>query len=337
MRTLREQGHDAWMVLFHSEEGPPEQGEPVIVASKEDLENPAWWKSQSPDAAILNFWGAARWEGVRAAAREATPHLLEKLDTAGIYSPRIWWGRYLYEGYWQSRDAGFSALVAAARFFVRTCALGLMPGLLDNQRAEYLARMPVLAAECPLAVERTKRYLRTFGGRGTRVVCIPHPVDETDLAGAGAIAKENKIISVGRWEAHQKNFPLLMEALGQFLAVHPDWSADIFGKLPADAGSRLAAQPDEVAKRITLAGPVPHEELARHYGAARIFFMSSRHESFNIAAAEALCCGCSVVGQPGIASVHFFTGRKSGTTSSNYSAGALLDALSSEAESWRQR
>ncbi|HWB58056.1 MAG TPA: glycosyltransferase [Chthoniobacteraceae bacterium] len=335
VRTLREQGHDAWLVLLPSSEGPPEKDEPVIIASREELESPAWWKAQAPEGVILNLWGALRWERIRESAREATPRLLEKLDTAGIYSPAIWWWGYFYVGYWGLREAGSFPPVAALKSLIRTCALWLGPGLLDKKRAQCLARMPVLAAESPLAVERTKRYLRAFAERGTEVVCVPHPVDDRSLAGVMGVPKENKVISVGRWQTYQKNFPLLMETLGKFLGIHPGWSAEIFGQLPADAEARLTALPAEIASRILLAGTRPNEELARHYAAARIFLMSSRHESFNIAAAEALCSGCSVVGPPDIASVHFFTGRRSGSASSCYSPGALLDALCAEAEAWR--
>ena len=335
VRTLREMGHDAWMVLFPSDEGPPDEGQPVIIATKEQLEDPAWWKAQAPDAVIMGFWGATRWEGVRAAARQATSRLFEKLDTAGIYTPEIWWWRYFYVGYGHEIDAGVFAPLAAARIFARSLALQILPGLLDKKRVECMGRVPILAAETPLAVERTKRYLRTFGGKETLVTCLPHPVDaEGDLARAGTDGKQNKIVAVGRWETHQKNFPLLIETLALFLSVHPEWSAEIFGTLPADSAARLATLPAGVVSRITLAGQASHAELARHYGEAKIFFMPSRYESFNIAAAEALCCGCGVVGWAAIASIPFFCGRKSGTPAYGYSAKHFLDALEAEAGAW---
>jgi glycosyltransferase involved in cell wall biosynthesis len=210
----------------------------------------------------------------------------------------------------------------------------MMPWAHDKMRAKHLAGIPVLAAESPVAVERTREYLRAFGGHKTNVVCVPHPVDEKDLQTDTPVERGNRIIAVGRWETWQKNFPLLLETLGRFLAAHPGWSAEVIGKLPGDAAAQMGKLPGDAAARITLAGPVEHRLLARHYRASKIFLMSSRHESFNIAAAEALCCGCAVVGPSQIASVVFFTGRKSGTAAGEYSAAGLLGALETEAAAW---
>lgn len=337
VRTLRDMGYDAWLVAIYSEKGTRRDGEPVITATLEQLHDPAWWKSQNPAAAILNLWGASRWDGIRAAARQATPLLLEKLDTAGIFSPRHWFLRYIYEGYWQSRDSGTPAAIAAMKNFFRACILFLLPGMLDKKRVACLSRMRAIAAETPVAAERTRLYMQSFGSPHANVLCIPHPVDTGSLSTQHAAPeKENIIISVGRWQSYQKNFPLLMQVLPGFLASNPEWSADILGALPADAGARLASLPPDVASRIRLRGPLPHAELGDYYRRAKIFLMSSRFESFNIAAAESLCCGCSVVGSPHIASIPFFTGRNSGTPAANYSAGALLAALETEAAAWAQ-
>ena len=332
--TLRSMGHDAWLVLLRSDELPSGK-EPVIAASQEELEDPQWWKSHSPDAVLLNLWAASRWEGVRTAVRQATPRLIEKFDTSGIFCPDIWFGRYLYEGYSHRRDAGRSALRSALTVFARACLLKAMPGLLDKKRVECISRMPVLTAETPLAVERTKRYIRMFGKPVPRVVCMPHAVDETELRSIAGVVKENKIVSVGRWDAHQKNFPLLLEALHRFLALYPDWSADLPGKLPDGAEELTAKIPKEILARINLPGFTQREELSGFYRKSKIFFMSSRHESFNIAAAEALCCGCSVVGSAAIASVPFFCGRKSGTPVAHYSVKSMVDSLCVEAEAWK--
>ena len=67
---------------------------------------------------------------------------------------------------------------------------------------------------------------------------------------------------------------------------------------------------------------------------SKIFLMSSRHESFGIAAAEALCAGCSVVGPPHIPSVPWFCGSDSGTVATTYSKTGLGDALEAEASAW---
>ena len=66
-----------------------------------------------------------------------------------------------------------------------------------------------------------------------------------------------------------------------------------------------------------------------------MFLCTSRQESFLIAAGEALCCGCSVVGDARIASMPCFAGMSSGTTSCDSSVDNLRDALTAEINAWQ--
>jgi glycosyltransferase involved in cell wall biosynthesis len=332
--ALRSMGHDAWLVALKASSQVPVADKPVIVATKEELEDPAWWKNQAPYGVIMNFWGATRWEGIREAARQSTPRMVEKMDTAGLFSPRIWMRRYVYENYYRARDAGRSPLPSLFITLVRSCIVGAFPSLLDKRRAVCLSKMAGIAAESPIAAERTRRYIGTFGQAVPKVVFIPHPVEMADFQPSEDYQRQNKIVAVGRWKTFQKNFPLLLKVLHHFLITHPDWSADVMGGLPDDAEKKLLDFPPEISSRIKLVGEVDHTTLARYYQASKIFFMPSRHESFNIAAAEALCCGCSVVGSVEIPSVPFFCSFNSGTPASSYTTANLLDALSAEADEW---
>jgi hypothetical protein len=78
----------------------------------------------------------------------------------------------------------------------------------------------------------------------------------------------------------------------------------------------------------------PHREVGAICQRSKIFLMTSRTESFNIAAAEALCCGCSVVGPVEIASVPFFAGEASGTVACRQRRSHFLDALGAEVQAW---
>jgi glycosyltransferase involved in cell wall biosynthesis len=334
VRALRSLGHDAWLVALKGPSHVPSKDKPVIVAAKEELEDPAWWKKQAPYGVIVNFWGAAKWEGIREAVRQATPRLVEKLDTDGFFSPRIWFWRYSYESFFCELDAGHSVFLSLLTTLIRSCIVGSFPGLLDRKRVVCLSKIPRIAAESPIAAERTRRYIRTFGQYESKVVCIPHPVDMADFQAPGDCQRENKIVAVGRWGTYQKNFPLLLKVMHRFLKTHPDWSANILGGLPVNAEKQWKRIPTEISSRIKLAGKVDHPTLAKYYLTSKIFFMPSRYESFNIAAAEALCCGCSVVGSGAIPSVPFFCSSNSGTPSSDYTANNLLDALNAEADEW---
>jgi glycosyltransferase involved in cell wall biosynthesis len=198
--------------------------------------------------------------------------------------------------------------------------------------ARSMALMPALAAESPIAAARIERFLRRFGCTATKVHTLPHPVADDYMQVDGTEERHNRIVSVGRWDAYQKNFPLLLRTLEGFLGSRPDWSADVIGNLPK--GWSASGLGPGLRERIRCYGRLPHREISAHYQRSKIFLMSSRYESYNIAAAEALCCGCSVVGPGDIASVPFFVSKSSGTTACRPSPTHLLDALRAEVEAW---
>lgn len=101
------------------------------------------------------------------------------------------------------------------------------------------------------------------------------------------MTKKNQIISVGRWESYQKNFPLLVKWLSTFLDENPDWTSLVVGSgLPEKSPH----------PRISLSPFLAAHELSRQMQSSKLFLSSSRFESFGLAAAEAACCGCLPVG-----------------------------------------
>ena len=333
--ALRSAGHDAFFVALGDQQDPGDR--PLKVVSRKVMADPGWWKAQQADAIILNTWSATRFHDIRSAALSTGCPVIEKMDTDGVRSPRVWFWQYVVENWSANRD--HSSLLrrsfAAPLAIFRACVLWSFPRLLDARLAAVMAGTPILAVESPIAVERIKRFIRDRGEPVPRLVCIPHAVNEQFRHSTESI-RTNKLIAVGRWAAHQKNFPLLLKVLDGFLRLHPNWSAEVVGGLPEDAESQIARLSSGSRKRIEFAGRVSHQELAPHYQTARIFVMTSRFESFNIAAAEALCCGCSVVGPAEIPSMPFFARESSGSLASRNSYAHMLDALCAEAEAWRQ-
>jgi glycosyltransferase involved in cell wall biosynthesis len=336
-RSLRQLGMDAWLVVFGPELTQSEDLEkPLIYAPIEMLEDPAWWKSQAPYGVVTMLWGASRYARIRSAVLQATPRLIEKLDTDGVKSPRVWFSDYVRVVWVHLMDHGKPLQRALAPFiaFARAVALYLFPGLLDRKLVTGLAAIPVVAAESPIAVERLKRWSRGLGVTPPRMACIHHPVDYEQLLQGPPVERKNKIIAVGRMQSAQKNLPLMLEVLEEFLRVYPDWSAEIIGRLPDNLDSLLAPIPPETRKRIVFTGPVPHDDLGAHYRSSKIYLMTSRHEAFCNTASEALCCGCSVVGPVDTAGIPFVTAYGSGTVSCRQTKEHFLDALCAEVESW---
>jgi glycosyltransferase involved in cell wall biosynthesis len=104
--------------------------------------------------------------------------------------------------------------------------------MLDRRMAASMGMLPVVAAESPIASARIKRFILNLNCRLPRTVTIPHPVADEYMRIDQNVARENRIICVGRWQTYQKNFPLLIEVLTHFLAEHPAWCADVVGPTP---------------------------------------------------------------------------------------------------------
>jgi hypothetical protein len=93
-------------------------------------------------------------------------------------------------------------------------------------------------------------------------------------------------MAVGRWESYQKNLPLLLLTLRSFLGKNQTWEALVVG---------TGLPPDFSHPRIRFSSPLDPAALASEMRSSKIFLSSSRYESFGLAAAEALACGCVLV------------------------------------------
>lgn len=309
----------------------------IRLCSLHQATDPQWWLSLKPWAVVTNTWGAPRYASIRQAILGATPRLLDRLDTDGARSPNICLPSYLYRDWSSHRDSCklISRKLAFWQAVGQAVTMKSLPGLLDKRMTASLAAIPVVTAESPIATERMKRHQRRFGYSGTNIHCSPFPVALGQLVNLPLDKKQNRVISVGRWESHQKNFPLLLRVLNDFLAVHQDWDAVLPGRSHLQEENLLRRYCAQTRNRIKIPGPLPNAEIQRHMAGSKIFLMASRHESFGIAAAEALCLGCSVVGPAHIPSIPWFCGSDSGTVAATYTKNGLVDALAAEAKAWK--
>jgi glycosyltransferase involved in cell wall biosynthesis len=336
VRTLRSMGHDAWLMALYDPGQTLGPDKPVIRATMKELEDPAWWQKQQPDALIIGTWSATRFEAIRTAALSLKKPLIEKLDTDGVKSPKIWFSRYLlrdavnynYSDPWHRKAKAFLKAVS------RTVVVFAFPGLLDKKMVKGMSRVAVFAAETPLAVARVKRFLRLFGAAPMpRVVTISHPVNTSQMRLLPGDLKENIVVAVGRWDDAVKGWPLLVEVARRFLAIRPDWKMVVIGGLPRFS-AKVRKEILSLQDCLLLTGPLEHQQLSEWNRRAKIYLLTSHCETFNIAAAEALCCGCSVVGPSQIASASYFAGCQSGTPSYLRTPDHMTDALVAEADEW---
>ena len=331
---LRKMGVDAWLVAL-GDSTTLTEGQPALPITRAEMEDPAWWKAQKPDAVVLSTWSAPRYDAIRKAALAATPCVVERLDTSGNRSCRLFprpcfiqsWG-----GYWDKFPpyAKWLAWVPAA---ARTALFYSFPQLLDKKMAVTMKQLPGAIAESPIATERMQKMFETFTGSRQRMEMIPHPVNDSILY-YDDTPKENVIITVGRWASAQKDYPLLKKVLRDFLERHADWKAIVVGKGVPEADRNAGAGTEEWHRRIAFHESLAHEQLVPEYRRAKIYLMVSRYESFCIAAAEALCCGGSVVGSADVPTSYYFAQSESGMVSPVRDLRSFSTTLDAEVKHW---
>ena len=330
--SLRELGFDAWFCSIAGDTAPPNK--PFIPVTREQLGLSGRWQNQNPDAIILNTWSAPRHDDIRRAALSVGRPLIEKLDTDGVKSPRIYPFHSLRRS-WVNYDLRHpirSALPRKAEALARFLATYLFPSLLDRKMVACMESVAVYAAETPLATARVQRFLRMYNADPMPlVVTIPHPVNTRHMGFSPTDSKKNQVIVVGRWDDAVKGWPLLSEIAERFLSALPDWGIVVAGPGAQTEGERLEIK---YRGRFSMLGKVGHEVLNKQLRASKIYLLTSHSETFNIAGAEALCCGCTVVGPAQIPSSAYFAGKESGTVSYIRNADHMCDALMAETEEW---
>jgi glycosyltransferase involved in cell wall biosynthesis len=332
--AFNEMGYESKLVAYKTD-NQTEDFRPVLQISPEDMKSVDWWKKQQADAVILNLWSAPKYDSIRRAALAATTVAIERLDTSGVRIPRIWpWYSFL-QTYGFYREAGHCSVISLITALVKNVLFYAMPSLMEKPMALSMEMMSVVVAESPLAAARIKRHMEWHIEGTARVAQISNPVLTTTTFYNPEVMKENRLVSVGRWDSYQKDFPLLLKAAVKFLAKNPDWSWDLIGK-GADCYSGLIQKvPAEILSRIRIHGILPYASIGEINRRAKIHYLASRWEGFCNASIEAMCCGCSYVGPINLAGSSYLIENGSGTIASRRTCFDLVDALVAEAEAWK--
>jgi len=286
---FRALGHDAHLVCYRTSHEEDMEGRPVLLISPAEASSPSWWQSQKPDLVILGLWTRPKYDPVRRAALSATPHVIERADSDGMRTASCGLVTYAKRRFDYFRDRTYrwpSFLSIPASIFYSFASILATPWI-EARLARTLTLLPAIAVETPHAANLWKSLVTRLGINPQKIYCIPHPIQTDIFKSDPAIPKKNQIVSVGRWESYQKNLPLLLKTLRAFLDKNPTWTSLVIGSgLPTKSPH----------PRMTFLPPLSPPDLARHMLESQIFFSSSRYESFGLAAAEALCCDCMLVG-----------------------------------------
>lgn len=307
----------------------------LVRTTEQNLEDPAWWRAQGADGVVLYAWGRPKFRHVAGAIRKAGLFLILNQDNGGLVSPlagiRDWWKEQLILG-----GAGQTTWggLRSARLMARGLSAGLF--ITDPLRAEHLSHGHIIACVSPKAADYYRVLCRRYGrGLAGRVQVIPHAV-EPAFTWEGA-AKQRRILCVGRWnDAIQKRAILMTRVIRTVLCQDPEITAVIAGPLSESIRQWHGRLNADLQSRVHLAGPSDRQALKDWMAGSMVFYSPSAFESFGIAAAEALCCGCSVVAADSVsmASFAWFASESSGQLSVRDDEHGHASALIDEFREW---
>jgi len=310
----------------------------LIRTDYSNLESADWWRSLELNGVVLYAWGRPKFRKVAAAIRAAGIRLVLNQDNGGLVSPLAGFRAWLDEQ-WILSGQGRGA--AAWARFVKLSLRGVSVGLLltDPLRARHLKAGHVIACVSPKAAEHYRKLCRIYGGSDLagRVAVIPHAV-EPRFQFTGE-PKQRQVVCVGRWrDVIQKRPWLLIDVIGSLVAADRAVKVVIVGEVTAELESWHHSLEAGWRQRVQLRGSVDRAGLAGILRQSQVFYSPSAFESFGIAAAEALCSGCSVVAGRSVsmASFEWFVSENSGTLADENRAASHLLALERELGSWEK-
>ena len=116
---------------------------------------------------------------------------------------------------------------------------------------------------------------------------LPKPADYQN--------KKNRLITVGRLGAYEKNTELLLDSFVKCADEH-DWELRLIGPYTAETEDKVADilnKHPKLKDRIVLTGAINDRDILwQEYKEAKVFLLPSKWESFSIATIEALETGC---------------------------------------------
>jgi len=322
-KAFRDLGHEAYLVVHLATEPPPLRTfapshiptsaasnikhptskileDSVLWPSTSQVRDKEWWKDHHPDLVILGLWTRPKYNPIRRAALSATPHVIERADSDGMRTASCGLLTYAKRRFDYFRDRTFRwplAFSIFASIFYSFTSILATPWI-EYRLRKTLSLLPSIIVETPQATALWKSLARRLGAVPEKIHHVPHPIQTDIFKFDPAIQKKNQIISVGRWDSYQKNYPELLRLLRDFLRREATWSSIVVGTTPP-------IQPHH--PRIRYFPFLSPKHLARLMRESRVFLFSSRYEGCLLAGAEALTAGCSVVGPSGMPSTSYFS------------------------------
>jgi glycosyltransferase involved in cell wall biosynthesis len=306
----------------------------VIQKSKEELLSDNFWNSLNSDVVIVYYLWLRYPSMLLKKIKLSGKKIILKLDNDG----RIAYPLQRHDHRVPLRERlSITNLVSEAFWLISPESIKRRK---HKAYAEEFIRQVALSTaviiESPAALANLNYFLDAWdrSDLAQKIVFIPNPVTPDFLEGQVG-EKENLAIAHGRWDDYQvKNTAVMVTSAVEFLKQRPDWRFNVFGHGTELVKKYLEPAPPEVKRRFAVSEFVPHEEVKGKLASAKLLFIPSRWESFSLAAAEAVCSGCSVVGTPAEALQYLSNGGASGTIAADFKRKAISAALVEDAAKW---
>lgn len=288
----------------------------------------SFWQTEKLEAVLVYSWLSLRFTPLLKALKSAGDKIILKLDSDGrlLYPLRPSYLRV--KGLTSSNRDKLIYLARLIQWYI-------FPKLISRRRLKQLTLADAVIIESPLARENLLGSLN-FWKRSDlkeKIRFLPNPLSPKIETSRLDSEKTNLIISIARWADKRKNATGLVKTL---LAINlpADWEILLIGS--GATGLLTTIKKGKPALKITAQEQVAHKDIFSYLAGAKIFFAPSITDSFNLAATEALGCGCSLAATP-LESFRFFAGENQyGTIAADFQTVSLDAALSREIAKWNQ-
>jgi glycosyltransferase involved in cell wall biosynthesis len=300
---------------------------PVIQASIESFTDPHFWQDVDADLVLAYTWLNKNYNATIRSIKQAGKLLMIRADRDGrIGHPLIPRAHYSH-----------SVLTATG---LRNLARRAASRVLGKHLASGLLQQFILADAIYIESLDARANLAHWLGYWNRpdlmskVHHIPVAVCDEFIT-AEIPKKERQVVAVGRWDDWRvKNTKVAIRVLSRLLATRPSFRVAMLGPGEELIRRALAEAFSSPSSRFSIMGARPQQDVVRTLGESMALFMPSRWEGFPLAAAEAVCMGCTVTGSPIEALRSLARDGDSGTIASDFDENTLFEALLRDTEKW---
>lgn len=295
----------------------------IKTISKKESENSEFWKNEDAELIIVYSWLSLRFSKLIKSLKSANKKIILKLDSDGhLISPL----KPSYLRIFGKNNSPYQIFI----FLLRLIQWGCLFKIIDQKKIKQLYLCNAAIIESPKALANLEKSLNFQKHEKliSKINFIADPVNDSIINSIGTnFPKENIIICIGRWDDKQKNKSGLIKVFEKIDLNN--WKLIIIGRGAVNIKNKLG-------KKITINAfeSLPHDLVGNFLNKSKIFFAPSNYESFNLAAAESLCQGCSLAGTPLESFYYFIDNGCFGTLANNFTTPEIISALDNEIKKW---